>query len=265
MLEASFMATAVLYAAASLAYYVLLSRGLGASERYVHGLLGAAVLCHVAFVALERQARGASPFVDIHGTLTVLSLGTSIAFLLATLRYRIAVVGAFVTPITLAFLLGAGVSHHTAPLTPGFAIALLPVHVGVTVLGLVAFALAFGASLGYVLQERKLRRKELTGIFRRLPPLDVLDTVSSRALVIGFPLFTAGVILGALFVARGASPDGISPAQMVGLVTWLVFASVLFLRVLAGWQGRRAAIGTMLGFACSVVVLTMYALGGGAS
>jgi hypothetical protein len=35
---------------------------------------------------------------------------------------------------------------------------------------------------------------------------------------------------------------------------------VLLLRVWAGWQGRRAAIGTLLGFACALAVVIGYAL-----
>ena len=38
------------------------------------------------------------------------------------------------------------------------------------------------------------------------------------------------------------------------------FGAVLLLRVAAGWQGRRAAIGTLLGFACALAVVVGYAL-----
>jgi len=43
-----------------------------------------------------------------------------------------------------------------------------------------------------------------------------------------------------------------------GYVTWLVIAGVLFLRAAAGWRGRRAAYGTIAGFAFAVLVLVVY-------
>ncbi len=256
-----FVVTALLYAAAVLLYLLHLARGVVGLEKPTHAALGVAVVCHVAFLLVDGQATGRHPFSDIPGTLTVLSLGTAIAFLLAALRYRIMVLGAFVTPLTLLFFLASGLAHQVAPVPPEVRSAMLPFHVGVNVVGLVAFALAFGASLAYVLQERKLRRKELGGVFRRLPPLDVLDTLSFRSLSVGFPLFTVGVVTGALWVARAPTATSyFSAAHVIGLFTWFVFAGVLGMRVLAGWQGRRAALGTMVGFLCALVVLASYVL-----
>lgn len=254
-----FVATTLLYALATVLYLFRLAGGIKGFERATHGALGVAVLSHGAFLVSEAMASRRDPFDDLHGTLSVLSLGIAIAFLLATLRYRIAVLGAFVTPVTLLFLLASGLAHQVAPVPSELRAAMLPVHVGVIVFGMIAFTIAFGASTAYMLQERKLRRKELGGVFRRLPPLDVLDTLSYRALTLGFPLFTVGIVVGALWIARAADGSvGFGVAQVIGLVTWFVFASVIALRVLAGWRGRRAAYGTVLGFLCAVVVLAIY-------
>ena len=45
-----------------------------------------------------------------------------------------------------------------------------------------------------------------------------------------------------------------------GYATWLLIAGVLLLRVIAGWRGRRAAYGTVAGFACAFAVLLIYVL-----
>lgn len=256
-----FVTTALLYAASALLYLAHLARGMEQLERRTHFALGAAVFAHVAFLAVDLSTGQRNSVEGIHGTLAVLSLATVIAFLLATLRYRIAVLGAFITPLVLLFFLASGLAHEVAPVPPAVRSALLPFHIAANVLGLVAFALAFGSSTAYVLQDRKLRRKDLGGIFRRLPSLDTLDSLSVKALSVGFPAFTAGVITGTLWIVR--TPDGtphLSAAHFVGLVTWVVFASVIGLRVVAGWRGRRAAFGTILGFGCALVVLAIYVL-----
>ena len=138
--------------------------------------------------------------------------------------------------------------------------ALLPVHVGVNILGIVAFALAFAVALAYLIQESLLRKKQLGGLFQRLPPLDVLDSLGFQLVTIGFPLLTVGIITGAVVAARLGEHPSFNVSRLTAMLAWLFFAGVLFLRVLAGWRGRRAAIGTMLGFACAVVVLVGYVL-----
>lgn len=263
-----FVLAAVLYGIASSLYLGYLARGIVGIERVTTVTVGAAVITHVAFVVTDAVVAHHSPVADIHSTLTLASLGTMIAFLLAVLRFpSVNVLGAFFTPITLLFLLASGLGRTVAPVPPDVRSALLPLHVGVNVLGLVAFAIAFGASTAYVVQERLLRRKQLGGVFQRLPALDVLDTVSFRSVTIGFPLFTVGVVTGALWASR-LHPNGrfLNPEQIVALVAWVVFGSVILLRVVAGWRGRRAAVGTMMGFACAVTVLVGYVVrAGGAS
>jgi ABC-type uncharacterized transport system permease subunit len=49
------------------------------------------------------------------------------------------------------------------------------------------------------------------------------------------------------------------------MIAWTVFAAVLFLRLVAGWRGRRAAIGTILGYASAALVLLFYTVRGGSA
>ena len=98
-------------------------------------------------------------------------------------------------------------------------------------------------------------------MFRRLPPLDVLDRAEHRFLLAGFPLLTIGIITGTLWARRVemGAPSEVLRA-VFGYITWLVIAGVLFLRAAAGWRGRRAAYGTIAGFGLAVVVLMFYLL-----
>jgi len=41
-------------------------------------------------------------------------------------------------------------------------------------------------------------------------------------------------------------------------VSWALIGGVLFLRASAGWRGRRAAVGTILGFGLAMLVLAFY-------
>lgn len=258
-----FITTAALYGVASALYLAYLFRGRDGLGKLTNGALGAAVVANVVFLVADFAETGHHPASDMRGVLAALALATVVGFLFATLRKPVTVLGAFVTPLTLLFFLASGLGRTVEHVSPQVRSALLPVHIGVNILGVSAFALAFGAALAYVLQERMLRRKQLSGVFRRLPALDVLDSFGFRAVLVGFPLLTIGVVTGTLWIVRSHGAISFGIGQALGVVSWCVFAAVLLLRVIAGWQGRRAAVGTIMGFACAVAVLAFYALRSG--
>lgn len=258
-MTALFIATASLYAISCALYLWLLAPGSTTRERAAQVTLLGAAVSHVAFLVVDYAVNGRIPFGDIHQTLSAASLLLVASYLATLIRYRMSVLGAFITPITLLFFLGAGLGRSVAHVPADVRSALLPLHIGANILGIVAFSLAAAAALAYVIQERLLRRKRLSGLFQRLPPLDVLDTFGLRSVTIGFPLLTIGIVTGTIWAVRlDPGLPMISTAQAFAVLAWLVFAGVLALRVAAGWRGRRAAVGTMLGFGCAMAVLLAY-------
>ena len=261
-----FIATAALYAIACVLYLFQLTRGSDKAPRLPGTVFVAALGAHLAFLLLETPAPRELPISDISQILNVSSFGIGIAFLLASYLFNVTILGAFVAPLSLMLFLAAGLGSSYAPVSPRVESTMLTLHIGSNVLGLIAFALAFVAGAAYLVQEGLLRRRQLTGAFQRLPSLGALDTMGLRAVITGFPLLTFGMITGTFWLLR---TDGsvFYVSQALGLVAWAIFAAVIVLRVAAGWQGRKAAVGTMMGFAFTLMVLLGYALraaGGGA-
>lgn len=259
-MELLFPATGVLYATSCALFLVHLAKGNSKATKAAKYILFTATVAHMGYFVLTYLKSGHTPLDSIYGTLSIASWVMVTTFLSATLKYRTDVLGAFVTPVTLLFFLGAGLGSGDEVVPQDVRQTLLPLHIGANILGIGAFALAFSAATAYVIQEKLLRAKKIGGLFQRLPSLDVLDGLGFRALVVGFPLLTIGLVTGAFWIVGGT---GISLAQGMGIVSWLVFATVLLLRLSVGWTGRRAAFGTMLGFACTASVLVIYAVGSG--
>lgn len=259
-----FVITAALYTAACGLYLVRLLRGTDGVGRLAKSTLLGALGAHCGYLTFDYFTQTTPAMPDIHRTLTLLSLGVVVAFFIAgKWRPGIDVLGAFLAPVTLLFFLGSGLGRSVAEVPPEVRSALLPIHVGFSLLGIVAFALAFASAIAYVIQERMLKQKRLGGLFERLPPLDVLDVFGFRSVSVGFPLLTLGIITGAFWTLR-IHPDAapLAPTHVFALVSWVLFAAVLVLRVAAGWRGRRAAVGTILGFLSSFAVLVSYVLRG---
>jgi ABC-type uncharacterized transport system permease subunit len=254
-----FIATAALYAIACVLYLFLLVRGSDKVQRMPGTVFVAALGAHVAFLLLEAPPAHEVPLADISQILSVSSFGIGIAFLLASYRFDVTILGAFVAPLSLMLFLASGLGSSYAPVSPPVESVMLSLHIGANILGLVAFAIAFVAGLAYVLQERLLRRRQLGGVFQRLPSLDVLDTMGLRAVLTGFPLLTFGMVTGTFWLLRSDGAE-FYVSQALGLVAWTIFAAVIILRVAAGWQGRKAALGTMTGFVFTLLVLVGYAL-----
>jgi ABC-type transport system involved in cytochrome c biogenesis permease subunit len=128
-------------------------------------------------------------------------------------------------------------------------------HVTLSMLGTVGFAVAFVAGLMYLIQDRLLKSKRFNVLYSKLPPLDFLDTLNQQSILLGFPLLTLGIIAGAISAeyARGSFLNW-NPEQTWALVTWVFYFVVLMGRMTVGWRAKRAAYLTIIGF--GGVVLT---------
>lgn len=258
--EVLFYLTAATYVAASVLFLRFLARGkgdVGSGPRLI--AFGAAF--HAANIVLASIVLHVCPVEGIHFPMSVASMAMCVAYVIARRRLRIEVAGAFIAPLALTSLLASRfVGGGTEPGARVKSV-ILPFHVTTNLMGVALFTLAFSAATLYLIQERLLKKKRIDGVFRRLPPLDVLDRAEHRFLLAGFPLLTIGIITGTLWARRVemGAPGEVLRA-VFGYVTWLVIAAVLFLRAAAGWRGRRAAYGTIAGFAFAVVVLLLYLL-----
>jgi len=254
--------TAVFYALSGGLSFASLWRGDQRAQPWAMRALAIGVGTHFLFIGLT-CITGATPLDGIHNVLGATAFILTTGHLMTMRRERLAVLGAFVMPVALLMLLGAGLGDDVARVSDGARAALLPVHVSVNVLGIAAFTLAFAVAIAYIIQERMLRRRQLGGVFKRLPALDVLDSLGLRLVTIGFPLFTIGVLTGTMWTVRlGGNPIAPTTAQGFALLAWAFFGAVLFARAAAGWRGRRAAIGTVLGFVCAMAAMVGYLMRG---
>jgi ABC-type transport system involved in cytochrome c biogenesis permease subunit len=124
------------------------------------------------------------------------------------------------------------------------------------------FALAAMLGLTYVLQFKEIKKKHLGYFYERLPSLHVLDSMNSRAVAVGWLFLTIGVVVGGVWAAQALaqSPDNSNlramslqdPKIFIAVLTWAVYSFAMFARKTLGWNGRRAAWLSAVGF---VIVL----------
>ncbi|MEE2658703.1 MAG: cytochrome c biogenesis protein CcsA [Candidatus Latescibacterota bacterium] len=128
----------------------------------------------------------------------------------------------------------------------------LGVHVLITLLGHVGFAIAFFGALAYLLQARNLKHGRL-GSF--LPALDTIGNLTFHTAGAGFFFFTIGLGMGVLwlFSAPGEQLGADDLKILLALPTWLLFAGYLVQRGLRGRQGTRMKWLVITGFVVALV------------
>ena len=176
-------------------------------------------------------------------------------YLYFDLRYRLSVMGAFSSVLAVITMLGSGIAPKAVePLNPALNSWWFPLHVSFAFLGNAAFALAFGAGVMYLVQDKMLKSKRFSTLYHRLPSLDTLDNINYRALSLGFPLMTLGIMTGAAWAESvWGTYWSWDPKETWALMTWFVYAALLHGRLSIGRRGRRAAIFAIIGFGCLLI------------
>jgi cytochrome c-type biogenesis protein CcsB len=101
----------------------------------------------------------------------------------------------------------------------------------------------------YLIQENELKRKRPQAFYYRLPSLEICDDLAYRALSIGFPLLTIGIVAGSFWASRAWGKYwGWDPKMVWSFITWLIYAILIHFRLSAGLRGRRAAWMSIVGF-----------------
>jgi ABC-type uncharacterized transport system permease subunit len=105
----------------------------------------------------------------------------------------------------------------------------------------------------YLVQERQLKSRRPTPSLLRLPPVDQLDVIGFRLLLLGFGMYTAGMVGG--FVSSAAIGHWTALKTVWASLVWMLYAVLLIFRGLDFWRGRRFALGGMAVFVFTIVGL----------
>ncbi|MFW5730699.1 MAG: cytochrome c biogenesis protein CcsA [Desulfonatronovibrionaceae bacterium] len=132
-------------------------------------------------------------------------------------------------------------------------------HIGSLFISIALLAMAFGAGITYIYLDRKIKNKsKLTSVSRDLPSLNSFDRVNSFAVIIGFPLYTIGVLSGFIWAAfTWKTIFTWDPKEIASVINWLLFAWLFHRRLSGAWRGRKAALMAVVLF-----VLTLFSMAG---
>ena len=257
----------IFYAAATAAYASHFAWRDPRVGRLGTGLLAGGLLAHTFMIGMQTVQAGHAPLVGTTAAISAFVWLLGLAYLYVELTSDERSMGLFVTIllVTLGIIpaLDGDVTQRPALLRS----PLFTIHVMAMLFAYASFALAFVLGLTYVLLFKEIKAKHLGVFYTRLPSLGVLDVMNGRAVAVGWIFLTIGLVVGGIWAAQIQSfPDPRAehmslrdPKILVAVLCWALYSFALYARRAIGWNGRRAAMLSAIGF--GIVLLNFVPVG----
>ncbi|WP_158247139.1 cytochrome c biogenesis protein CcsA [Geothermobacter hydrogeniphilus] len=202
---------------------------------------------------LRWQAAGFLPVTNLFSTQFFFSWSLALTYLYFDLRYRIGAAGLFVMFVNLLLIASILPRDPAIPaLIPSLDTPLFTLHIIFSFTGYAMFTMAFSIGVLYLWQQARPTRQ--------LPDLVLLRKLNEEAVFLGFCLFSACMLFGAIwaYIAWGYYFSW-NIKSVWSFIVWLFYAGMCHAKFVRRWQGRGYAILSILGFA--VVLFTYLGIG----
>jgi len=234
-------------------------REVGRPERI--GRMGAALLVlaallHLSAIVLRGFAVHRAPWGNLYEYGMATTFIAVVTWLVIMRKFPVRhLTGFLLLPVViLMFVNGTMLYTTAAPVQPALQSYWLVIHVSAAIIGSGVFLVPGVASVLYLFRAAHDDNPAKFAKFApKLPAADVLDRIAYRTTIFAFPIFTFGVLCGAVWAeAAWGRFWGWDPKETVAFVAWVVYAAYLHSRATAGWRGKRAAIINIVGFSATI-------------
>ena len=187
--------------------------------------------------------------LGIANAISMLAWLTILIYWLAGLAYPgLATILGLMSPIGLAAVLLQLVIPTKHVVTYG-SDPLFTLHFAIAMLAYALFIVAAVHALVMLAEEKWLHRGELPPFLRAVPPLLEMEALLFRIILTAFVLLTLTLVSGGFFSERlFGKPFTFTDKTVFGIVSWVIFGSLLVGHYARGWRGRKAVRWTLAGF-----------------
>jgi ABC-type uncharacterized transport system permease subunit len=172
------------------------------------------------------------------------------AYLAVGLLPRLKFLGAFASPVLFAvgvFALMPSLDPPRGP-QPEFSGALTSLHAATIMLAYGAFGLGAVAAGMFLTQQHDLKFHKLRAVLSLMPPIQRLETITSRLVFVGLVLFTIGLDAGGRLPRPEYTAYWTDPKVVWSIFMWLVYLALLMVRRIFPQSNRRFAWGVVVAF-----------------
>ena len=198
---------------------------------------------HLAATGVRWARVGHAPFLGFYEVVSGLVLAAVFLMGLLLIKYRsLAPMGVIVMP--LSFLtLGAAMFAPKGGMEVSATLASwwLTIHITFAKLAYSAFVASFALALLYLMRE-KWSQGRLADMLSKLPRQEVIDDLCFKLIAAGFIFLGCMIAAGAVWANEAWGRYWAwDPIETWSLISWIVYAIYLHLRLTMGWRGRKLA------------------------
>ena len=246
-----FLISMIGYAMAMAMYFLFLGVKKEKIAKTAAGIQAGGLAAHTAALVLRGIAAGRMPMTNRYEFATCFAWALCLVSLVFILKYRFSVLGAFAMPVVFLVMGYAAMqSREIKPLMPALQSGWLVFHVSTAILAYGAFGVSF--VLGLVFLARGRMRQD-GFLDQHIPQREKLDVIEYRAVSLGMLFLTVTIILGAFWAKKcWGYYWSWDPKETWSLVTWIIYAIYLHLRLIRKWKGKAAAVFAVIGFLCVI-------------
>ena len=100
----------------------------------------------------------------------------------------------------------------------------------------------------FLMQQHDLKFHKLRAVLSLLPSIQRLELITLRLTLVGFVLFTVGLVTGELLPRPEGKPYFSDPKVIWSALLWLVYLELIVARMFFGRSTRRFTIGVVIAF-----------------
>lgn len=253
----------LLYASAATLYAANFQERRDRIGRAATALLAAGWALHTGLLGIRAVSIGHVPIMNTSEVLSTCAWLMVIVYAYLEFSAKDRSLGALVAPIVtvLHAFASAEFGQSEVPLHLLSRSRWFEAHVFSNILAYTAFSISWVSSIMYVFLLGEIQTKHLGFFYKRLPPLQTLDQINNRAASFGFAFLTLGLAASSIWIhqIRGQFWVWNEPPFAGALVAWVIYAGHLCARAVAGWNGKRAALLSIVGF--TLVLFTFPVVG----
>ncbi len=247
------LAASLTYLVATVIYGTYLLRFNPRFARMGRAVLALGVLLNLLALAVRGTAGQLG--LEAYDLFLSLSALTGVGYIFWEWKSHSPLLGAFLTPVLTMVTYSLHVFRYESGVARSAELEIItPVHIAASVLSFLILAISALAAATEVVQEYRLKTKRVKlAMGRQLPSLRRLERISHRALLIGFPIYSIAMALGAVWFVQG-DESNVTRHFIMAAFSWLLYAVTIHARVVIGLKGRKAAMLTLAAFLSALFV-----------
>jgi ABC-type uncharacterized transport system permease subunit len=256
----------LLYAGLVTLYAVSFFGALPSVERLKRPALLGTILIHLAYLFARTATFDHPPITSVFEIMTVLAACIAIAYTYIEVRTQVTNTGFFILVLALVFQVVSSLFIRDLTVIPVYLHSLvLGFHVSTALLGYTAISLSAVYGFLYLLLYSEIKSSRFGLIYSRLPNLEMLETMSHKAVVFGFVTLSLAIGIGVMWLPRVFKDFSYLDPKLVGtMVIWFLYAVGLGAKRRLGLQGRKMMILSLVAFGfvfLSMTVINLYLSG----